>query len=564
MADDTSFGSFNNFNIFGYEIKKKDDKGKKNLKSIVAPTDEDGAGYVTAAGHFGHYVDLDGMAGVKDNIQQIQKYRQMATHPELDGAIEEIVNEAIISSETEATVTLNLDDVKVGENVKKKITTEFEKIYNMLNFSDNGHDIFRSWYVDGRIYHHLLIDETKPKEGIQEIRFIDALKIRKVKNIKKKKDPNSGVAFIKEVEEYYLFQESAAINATSIKLSSDCVSYVTSGLLDETKRRVVSYLHKAIKPLNQLRMMEDSLVIYRLARAPERRLFYIDVGNLPPKKAAAYMQQIQAKYRNKLTYDASTGQLKDDRKHMSMLEDFWLPRKEGGRGTEISTLPGGDNLGQIDDIVYFQKKLWRCLNVPLQRLEQETQFSLGRSNEITRDEVKFQKFIDRLRNRFSKLFVNILKKQLVLMNIMTEEDWNTYKGSIHVEYQRDNYFSELKDLEIKREKFQSLDMVDQYSGKYYSKEWIQKNVLNLTDEEIKEIEKQIAKENPEIPDDAGDLDQQQQGGAPGQQQAAPAPQPAAPNLPKSKPMKIEKTKNEDFLQEAELSLIENLSAFISS
>lgn len=548
MASDDN----NGFQFFGFEIKRKEKPQEKELKSIVPPTDDDGAGYITAApNHIGHYIDLDGTAGIKDNIQTIQKYRSMASHPEVDAAIEEIVNEAIVTSEEKQIVTLNLDEVKLPESVKKKINAEFEKIYNMLNFNDLGHDIFRSWYIDGRIYHHLLINEKQPGEGIQEVRYIDAMKIRKVKNIKKEKDPATGVAFIKKVDEYYIFQEKVSNQATSVKLSPDTVSYVTSGLLDETKRRVVSYLHKAIKPTNQLRMMEDSLVVYRLARAPERRIFYIDVGNLPPKKAAAYMQQVQAKYKNKLVYDAATGQLKDTRKHMNMLEDFWLPRKEGGRGTEISTLPGGDNLGQIEDIIYFQKKLYRSLNVPLNRLEQEAQFSLGRSSEITRDEVKFQKFIDRLRNRFSKIFLNILKKQLELLNIMSAEDWEEYKNDFHVEYQRDNYFTELKESEILRERFQSLDMVDPYLGKYFSREWVMKNVLMFTDDEIKDLDGQIDKEGL---NDQEEFEEASPNGGETQQTSTP------PTEPESKPQQ----KTEDFKDEAELALIEKMTEFLTT
>lgn len=547
----------NGFSIFGYTIQKKKPEDK-NLKSVVPPTDDDGAGYITAAGHhYGHYIDLDGTSDIKDNIQTIKKYRSMSYHPDVDMAIGEIVNEAIVTGEEDTIVSLNLDKTKLNDSIKKKITAEFEKIYGMLNFNDLGHDIFRSWYVDGRIYHHLLIDESKPRDGIKEIRYIDAIKIRKVKNVKKKKDPATGVSFVEKVDEFYIFQEKPNATASTIKLSPDTISYVTSGLLDENKRRVVSYLHKAIKPTNQLSMMEDSLVIYRLARAPERRIFYIDVGTLPTKKAQTYMENIKAKYRNKLTYDASTGNLRDDRKHMSMLEDFWLPRKEGGRGTEISTLPGGDNLGQIDDIVYFQKKLFRALNVPINRLEQEAQFSLGRSSEITRDEVKFQKFVDKLRNRFGKIFLNILKKQLILTNIMTEEDWEEHKNDIFVEYQRDNYFSELKDSEIQRERLQSLDMIEPHVGKYYSREWVMKNILKLDDDDIKNMKKEIDDEIDDEPDpNLGMLDAPME---PEQAQQQPAgAEPKQQQKPKQKPQQPK----EDFALEAELNLMEELTNFI--
>ena len=364
----------------------------------------------------------------------------------------------------------------------------------MLNFRDMGHDLFKRWYIDGRMFHHLVLDENNLKAGIQEIRPIDAAKIKKVKQVKKKKDPETGATLIESVDEFYIYQEKAGSTNQGIKITPDSVSYVTSGLLDEARKKVVSHLHKALKPINQLRMMEDSLVIYRLARAPERRIFYIDVGNLPKGKSEEYMKNIMTKYRNKLVYDANTGAIRDDRKHMSMLEDFWLPRREGGRGTEISTLPGGENLGQIDDIVYFQKRLYRSLNVPINRLEQESQFSLGRSTEITRDELKFQKFIDRLRARFDNLFYNIVKKQLVLKGIITEEDWENWKEDISVEYVRDSHFTELKEAELLRERLQTLDMMQQYVGEFFSKEYVMKSVLFMDDSQMTDMKKQIADE----------------------------------------------------------------------
>ena len=343
------------------------------------------------------------------------------------------------------------------------------------------------------------------KAGIQEIRPIDATKIRKVKEVKYKKDNKTGAKVVDKTDEFYVFQEKNQTQS-AVKLTPDSVSYVTSGLTDPTRKRVVSYLHKAIKPINQLRMMEDSLVIYRLARAPERRIFYIDVGNLPNNKAEQHMKEIQTRYRNKLVYDASTGNLKDDRKHMSMLEDFWLPRREGGRGTEISTLPGGDNLGQIDDIIYFQKRLYRALNVPINRLEQEAQFSLGRSTEISRDEVKFQKFIDRLRKRFSTLFTQILKKQLVLKGVITQEDWNSWKNDIQIDFIRDNHFTELKDSELLRERLSTLDQLSQYVGEYFSREWVMKNVMMMSDEDIETMKDQVEAENSKG-SDGGDGDE---------------------------------------------------------
>ena len=494
MADDNN----SIMKLFGFELvrSKNKDAGKDNekLPSIVPKTDDDGAGYVTASGsHYGQYIDING-DNAKDNAEMIMKYRGVATHPEVDAAIEDIVNESISGSENESPVIINLDGVDTSDKIKKLMTEEFDNICGMLNFNELGHDIYRSWYVDGRLVHHLVVNEGNMKAGIQEIRPIDSTKIRKVKEVKYKKDNKTGAKVVDKTDEFYVFQEKNQTQS-AVKLTPDSVSYVTSGLTDPSRKSVVSYLHKAIKPINQLRMMEDSLVIYRLARAPERRIFYIDVGNLPANKAEQHMKEIQTRYRNKLVYDASTGNLKDDRKHMSMLEDFWLPRREGGRGTEISTLPGGDNLGQIDDIVYFQKRLYRSLNVPIGRLEQEAQFSLGRSTEISRDEVKFQKFIDRLRKRFSTMFTNILKKQLILKGIITPEDWQTWKNDIQIDFIRDNHFTELKDSELLRERLSTLDQLSQYVGDYFSREWVMKNVMMMSEEDIETMKDQVEAEN---------------------------------------------------------------------
>ena len=495
----------NALKIFGFEIRRANQKQEdKKLQSIVPRQDDDGAGYVTASGsHYGQYINIDGDDS-KDNHQMIMKYRGVSTHPEVDAAIEDIINESISASEAEAPVSIVLDKVEVSDQIKKGITEEFENVISMLDFTNNGHDMFKRWYIDGRLYHHLVVNESNIKAGIQEIRPIDSAKIRKVKQVKKKKDPITGANIVESVDEYYIYQEKPGQQTSGVKLSHDSVSYVTSGLLSADRKKVVSHLHKALKPINQLRMMEDSLVIYRLARAPERRIFYIDVGNLPRGKSEQYMKDIMARYRNKLVYDADTGQIRDDRKHMSMLEDFWLPRREGGRGTEISTLPGGENLGQIDDIIYFQKRLYRSLNVPINRLEQESQFSLGRSTEINRDELKFQKFIDRLRSRFNMLFYGILKKQLILKSIITEEDWDNWKNNIIVEHTRDNHFTELRDAEILRERIQTLDQMQQYVGEYYSKEWVMKNVLQFTDEEIENLGKQMDDEGPTDDEPTGD------------------------------------------------------------
>ena len=501
MAEDYGNPGTEGFKLFGFEIKRSKKKEDQKLPSVVPPRDDEGGSYATASGsHYGQYLNL-GDDDSKDNYQLIMKYRGNAMHPEVDMAIEDIVNESITGSELEQTLELNLEEIKAPDRIKKAIVEEFDNIYGMLNFKELGHDIFRRWYVDGRLYHHLVLDENNTKDGIQEIRPIDAAKMRKVKKVKTKKDPITGAKLVEKVDEFFIYQEKPGSSTSGIKMTNDSVSYVTSGLLTEDRKKIVSYLHKALKPINQLRMMEDSLVIYRLARAPERRIFYIDIGNMPRGKSEEYMKSIMTKYRNKLVYDAKTGEIRDDRKHMSMLEDFWLPRREGGKGTEITTLPGGENLGQIDDILYFQKKVYRSLNVPINRLEQEAQFSLGRSTEVNRDELKFQKFIDRLRMRFSHLFYGILKKQLIMKGICTEEDWESWKNDITVDYVRDNHFTELRDAEVLRERLQTLDIMQNYVGEYYSKEWVQKNVLMLSDEDIAKMNKEITGETEEAPEE---------------------------------------------------------------
>ena len=485
--------------LFGFEIKRKDDKDEKKKLSFVAPQEDDSAGYViNAGGYFGQYVDMDG-GKAKNDADLIMKYREIAMQPETDAAIEDIVNEAIVSDEDSAPVELILDDLEQPDRIKKLMQEEFDQIIKLLNFNWNGHDTFRRWYIDGRLYFHKIIDEKNPKRGILELRPIDPTKIRKVREVKEEKDPKTGAKLIKEVKEYYIYQDKNMSKSNQgLKIAKDSICYITSGVLDPTRKRVLSYLQKALKPANQLRMMEDSLVIYRMSRAPERRVFYIDVGNLPKGKAEEYMRNIMSKYRNKLVYDAATGEMRDDRKHLSMLEDFWLPRREGGRGTEITSLPGGENLGQIDDVSYFQRKLYKALNVPIQRLEQEpAQFSLGRSSEITRDELKFQKFLGRLRKKFGTLFIDLLKTQLILKGIVTEEEWKDFSQEINIDYLKDTHFSELKESEILRERLGTLRELDEYVGKYYSKEWVRKNVLQQTDEDIEEIDKQMEEEGPE-------------------------------------------------------------------
>jgi len=488
--------------LFGFEIKRKDEeKLDKRRPSFVPKDDEEGAGHiVNAGGFFGQYVDLDG-SGAKNEADMIMKYREAATQPECDSAIEDIVSEAIVSDDDSAPVEIILDDLDQPDRIKNLIKEEFDNVVELLNLNWYGHDIFRRWYTDGRLYYHKIIDEKNPKLGIVELRPVDPTRIRKVKELKKQKDPKSGQDMVIGQKEFYIFQDKAMSKTQQgLKIAPDSIAYVTSGVLDPTRKKVLGYLHKALKPVNQLRMMEDALVIYRISRAPERRIFYIDVGNLPKGKAEEYLKGIMNNYRNKLVYDESTGEMKDDRKHMSMLEDFWLPRREGGRGTEITSLPGGQNLGEIEDIIYFQKKLYKSLNVPVNRLEQEAQFSLGRSSEITRDELKFQKFIGRLRKKFSSLFVDLLKTQLILKGIVTEEEWKEMQSQINFDYLKDTHFSELKESELLRERLGVLRDIDDYVGKYYSLEWVRKNVLMQTDDDIKEIDKQMASD-PQPEDD---------------------------------------------------------------
>ena len=484
--------------IFGYEIKRKAEPKKI---SFVPPDDEGIGNVINAGGHYGQYIDMDGGQAKSEN-DQIVKYRDAAMHPEVDAAIEDIVNEAIVTTTAEGPVAIVLEDINQPATIKNKIREEFYKIVEMLNMNFQGSDIFRKWYVDGRIYYHKIIDTANPKGGIIELRCIDPLKIKKVREVKKDKDKATGESLVKGTKEYYVFQNQK-LNTTNqgLKITKDAIAYCTSGLFSSDHKRVVSYLHKSLKTLNQLKMMEDSLVIYRLSRAPERRIFYIDVGNLPKGKAEEYLKNIMSKYRNKLVYNATTGEIKDHAKQMSMLEDFWLPRREGGRGTEITTLPGGENLGQIDDIVYFQKKLYRSLNVPINRLEQEAQFSLGRASEITRDELKFQKFIDRLRKRFSMLYMDILKTQLVLKGIVTEEEFHEMETFIRIDFMKDTHFAELKESELLRERLGTLREIDEYTGKYFSIDWIRRHVLFQSEKEMEEINKQIEAEAEMAPDE---------------------------------------------------------------
>lgn len=482
--------------LFGFEIsrKKQQDQEEKN-KSFALPQNDDGAVTIQSGAYYGTYVDLDGV--VRNEIELITRYREMAMQPELETAIDEIVNEAIVNDDSESGVELDTDELKQPENIKKKIREEFDYVLKLLDFGNMGHELFRRWYTDGRLFYHVIIDDKSPQKGIQELRYIDPRRIRKIREIQKAKDTESGMEIIKSMKEYYLYNERGMIGAHSnlgTKIAIDAVVNVNSGLMDSKRAMVLSYLHKAIKPLNQLRMVEDATVIYRLSRAPERRVFYIDVGNMPTIKAEQYLRDVMAKYRNKLVYDSSTGEIKDDRKHLSMLEDFWLPRREGGKGTEITTLPGGMNLGELEDVKYFEKKLYKALGVPISRLEQSQGFSLGRSTEITRDELKFTKFVNRLRNKFSTLFDELLKLQLVLKKICTEEEWKEFKENVWYDFKKDNNFTELKEAELLQNRITTLQLVDPYVGRYYSMAWVRKNVLQMDDDEIEEIMQQIEEE----------------------------------------------------------------------
>ena len=505
--------------LFGFSIEET----QKKSTSIISPVpknNEDGVDNFIASGFYGQYVDIEG--AYRSEYDLIRRYREMALHPEADGAIEDVVNEAIVSDLYDSPVEVELSNLNASNTLKKKIREEFRHIKEMMDFDKKSHEIFRNWYVDGRVFYLKVIDVKNPAEGIQDLRYIDPLKLKYIRQEKKKpgSEDRAGVRLRKdddivpnpEFDEYYIYTPktqhptsmiSQMGGKNSIKIAKDSITMCTSGLVDRNKNRVLSYLHKAIKALNQLRMIEDSLVIYRLSRAPERRIFYIDVGNLPKIKAEQYLKDVMNRYRNKLVYDASTGEIRDDRNHMSMLEDFWLPRREGGRGTEITTLPGGSNLGEIEDIIYFQRKLYRSLNVPISRLEAEQNFSLGRSTEITRDELKFTKFVQRLRKKFTPLFTDMLKTQLVLKGIMTIEEFHNIKELIQYDFLQDGHFTELKEAELMKEKLDTLSQVESYVGTFFSKKWVQNNVLRLTDREIEDMQKQINKEAGADTDDGG-------------------------------------------------------------
>ena len=486
--------------LFGFRVGRDEENAERNAQQIptfTPPPNVDGAMEVAPGGAYGTFVDMEGVA--KNEAELITRYREMSMYPECESAIDDVVNEALITDDQDEPVSLNLDNLKQPESVKKRIQEEFDTILKLLDFNNMGYELFRRWYIDGRLFYHIMVDINSPRKGIQELRYIDPRRIRKIRQ-PLRRTPIVGTnskLIVPAYEEYYLYNLAGMSQGTmtqGVKVSKDAICYVHSGLLDARNRMVLSYLHKAIKPLNQLRMLEDAVVIYRLARAPERRIFYIDVGNLPKAKAEQYVRDMMVKHKNRLVYDADTGAVKDTRKFMTMLEDYWLPRREGGRGTEITTLPGGENLGQMEDVDYFRKKLYKSLSVPVSRLEPEGTFSMGRSGEISRDEIKFAKFVERLRDRFTHLFDNLLEIQLLLTGVMTREEWKDMKNDIKYDFQRDNYYAEIKEQDMMNNRLAVLGIVDAYAGKYYSVEWIRKHVLRQTEEEIKEIDSQMAAE----------------------------------------------------------------------
>ena len=490
----------NKFSLFGFTISRKEDENSQAVQqSFTPPVNDDGALTITSAAYYGTYVDLDGSA--KNEIELIGRYREMAMQPEIESAIDDIINEAICQDDDGKNIRMILDELKQPDKIKKSLQAEFNTVLRLLNYNQMAQDVFRRYYVDGRLYYHIIVDREAPTDGIKELRYIDPRKIRKVREVKKSKDERTGVEVANVINEYYIFNDKVISGSSSnfgpvgVRITTDSIINVVSGLMDSRRAVVLSYLHKAIKPLNQLRMIEDATVIYRISRAPERRIFYIDVGNLPKLKAEQYLRDIMVKYKNKLVYDAVTGEVRDDRKFLSMMEDFWLPRREGGKGTEITTLPGGQNLGELEDVKYFEKKLYKALSVPVSRLNPESSgFSLGRTNEITRDELKFAKFVDRLRNKFSNLFDQAMRVQVVLKGICTAEEWDMMKENIYYDFIKDNNFTELKDAELMTNRLGLLQTIDPYTGRYFSQLWIQRNVLRLSDDEIEEMDKEIEME----------------------------------------------------------------------
>ncbi len=490
-------------NFFGFEIRRANQEVEQQKQPTFAPeVTDDGAVVVAAGGVYGTYIDLQGAA--RTEAELVTKYREMSMHPEVERAIDDILNESVVVQEKEKIVKLNLDHTGLSSNIKKLIATEFDIILNLLEFNQNAFEIFKRWYVDGRLYYHAIIDVTNPSDGIKELRYIDPRKIRKVREIKRQKDKRTQMSNVDTHQEYFIYNERGFQNrageigtnsaAQGLKIAPDSIVHVTSGLLDPQNVMVISHLHKAIKPLNQLRALEDATIIYRISRAPERRIFYIDVGNLPKMKAEQYLRDMMQRHKNKVVYDATTGEVRDDRKFMTMLEDYWLPRREGNRGTEITTLPAGQNLGELADVEYFQKNLYLSLNVPVSRLQQDATFNFGQGEEISRDEMKFQKFVDRLRLRFNQVFTHTLGKQLILKNVMTLEEWNSVADKVTYDYARDNYYQQQKEAVILRDKMLTLQNIDPYVGKYFSHEWVRKHILYQSDDDIKDITSQIESE----------------------------------------------------------------------
>ena len=482
--------------LFGFSITRVK-KPADPKQAFTQPQADDGTQTIAAGGYYGQYLDMEGQSKTEHDL--IRRYREIALHPECDMAIEDIINESIVANELKDAIRINLDNLPFGKEVRRKIEYEFKEVLRLMNFNTKGKDIFRRWYVDGRVYYHKVIDRESTRKGITELRYIDPRKIKKIREVRKRRPDGPtpyGLNVIDDVKEYFLYNEKGVTNTTSggIKIAVDAIAFCPSGLIDQNKNMVLSYLHKAIKPVNQLRMIEDASVIYRIARAPERRIFKIDVGNLPKIKAEQYLRDVMARYRNKLVYDASTGEIRDDRNYMSMLEDFWLPSRDGGRGTDITTLPGGQQLGEMGDIEYFRSKLYRSLNVPASRLEASTGFNLGRSTEITRDELKFTKFVQRLRKKFTEVFNDILRTQLVLKAVITDEDWHIVRDHLQYDFLQDGHFAELKDSELLLERVRLADSVREYVGKYFSVEYVRKKILRQNDREIEDINNQIRKE----------------------------------------------------------------------
>ena len=482
--------------LFGFSITRVK-KPTDPKQAFTQPQADDGTQTIAAGGYYGQYLDMEGQSKTEHDL--IRRYREIALHPECDMAIEDIINESIVANELKDAIRINLDNLPFGKEVRRKIEDEFKEVLRLMNFNTKGHDIFRRWYVDGRLYYHKVIDRESTRKGITELRYIDPRKIKKIREVRKRRPDGPtpyGLNVIDDVKEYFLYNEKGVTNTTSggIKIAVDAIAFCPSGLIDQNKNMVLSYLHKAIKPVNQLRMIEDASVIYRIARAPERRIFKIDVGNLPKIKAEQYLRDVMARYRNKLVYDANTGEIRDDRNYMSMLEDFWLPSRDGGRGTDITTLPGGQQLGEMGDIEYFRSKLYRSLNVPASRLEASTGFNLGRSTEITRDELKFTKFVQRLRKKFTEVFNDILRTQLVLKAVITDEDWHIVRDHLQYDFLQDGHFAELKDSELLLERIRLADSVREYVGKYFSVEYVRKKILRQNDREIEDINNQIRKE----------------------------------------------------------------------